>query len=63
MILRRGPDERDTADVDIFNGICIGDIRPGNRFFERIEVDSNQVDIIPAKVQELLMIGIRGTGE
>src|SRR5688500_10664726 len=63
MVLCRGADESHTADVDVFDGISIGDIWPGNSLFEWIEVDGDEIDIIPAKVEKLPMVFIRRTSQ
>ena len=62
MILRRGADEGHAADINIFDGIGIGDVGFGNGLFKGIEVDSDEVNVIPAEVQQLLVVSIRGTG-
>ena len=53
MVLCRGTDEGHTADVYVFDGVGVGDIRFGNRLLKRIEIHGNEVNIIPAEVQQL----------
>ena len=50
MILRRSADEGHAADVDVFDGISISDIWFGDGLFKGIEIDGNEVNVVPAEV-------------
>src|SRR6185503_7994705 len=63
MILCRCTDESHATDVNILNGVSVGGIRFSNRIFEWIEIHSDEVNVIPAEVEQLLVVGIRWTGE
>ena len=63
VVLRRGADKGHAADVDVFDGISISDIGFGNRLLKGIEVHRNEVDVIPAEIEELLMVFVGGAGE
>ena len=63
MVLCRGTDEGHAADVNVFDGICIRDIGLGNRLLERIEIDSDEVNVIPAEVKQLFVVCICGAGK
>src|SRR5688500_8891855 len=56
MVLRRGADESYTADVDVFDSVCVGDIWLAYGLFKGIEVYGDQVNIVPAKIEELFMV-------
>src|SRR5215211_1025953 len=63
MILRRGTEEGHTANVNIFDGIRVCNIWFGDGLFKWIEIDSDEIDVIPAEIKELLAIFWRGTGK
>src|SRR5215204_2547877 len=52
MILCRRTDEGHAADIDVFDGIGVGDIRFGNCLFKGIEVDDDKVNVIPAEIEK-----------
>ncbi len=54
MVLCRSTNEGHAANVDVFDGIGIGDIWSGNGLFKWIEVDGDQINIIPAEIEKLL---------
>ena len=57
MVFRRGPHHRRPPDIDVLNRLIPGDIRLGNRFSERIEIDHHHVDR-----GDLLLLKIRLMG-
>ena len=60
MILRCSADEGHAADVDVFDGIGVGDIRFGDGFFEGIKIHGDEVNVVPAEIEELLMVFFGG---
>ena len=44
MILCGGPQHRGPADVDVFDGIIVAAVRPGNRRSEWIQVHNQQIN-------------------
>src|SRR5688572_11562108 len=58
VILRSGANERDAADVDVLYDIFIGDTRFRDRLLEGIQVDGDEVNVIPAEVKQFFMIRI-----
>ena len=63
MVFRRGADEGHATDVDVFYGVSVGDIWFGNRLFKWIKIDRDKVNIVPTKIEQLLMIFVGGTGK
>ena len=51
VVFRRGADEGHATDVDVFDGIRIGNVGFGDGLFERIEVDGDEVNVIPAEIE------------
>ena len=60
MVLGRGPDEGHATDIDVFDRIRIANIWFGNRFFKRIQIHGDQVNLIPAQMKELVMVFLCG---
>ena len=48
VIFGGGANERDTADINIFNGISVSDVGFRYRLFKRIKIDGYEINIIPA---------------
>src|SRR5690349_21298488 len=63
MVLCRRADEGHPTDIDVFDGIGIGNPGSGDRLLKWIEVDGDKVNIVPVEVQKLLVIFFCGTGE
>src|SRR4030095_15846132 len=63
MILRRGTDESHTTNVNVFDGIRVGDVWFGDSLFKRIEVDCDKINVVPAEVEELSMVFVGGTSK
>jgi hypothetical protein len=63
VILCCSADEGHAADVDVFDGVCIGDVRFGDGLFKGIEINGDEVNVIPAEVEELLVVFVGGAGE
>jgi hypothetical protein len=51
VVFCRSADERHSADINILDHLGIGYIRPGDGSFEGIEIDGDQVDVVPAQVK------------
>ena len=58
VIFGGGANERDTADVNIFNSIGIRDIGLRYCFFKWIKIDSDEINVIPAEGEEFIVIGV-----
>ena len=63
MIFRRSANECDTTDIDIFDGICVSDVRLSDGGLNLIEIDRDEFIVLPAEVEELLVIFISGASE
>ena len=63
MILGRGADQRDTADVDVLDHFVEGDVGLGDGRFKRIEIHRDQIDVIPAEVLEFVSVGFSRAGQ
>ena len=63
VVFPRRADERYAADIDVFDGVRVGDVGLGDGLFKRIEVDGDEVNVVPAEVDELLMVGFGGAGK
>ena len=63
MVLRGSTDEGHAANVNVFNGVCVGDVGFSDSFLQGIEVYDDQIDEVPAEAEELLMIFVGGASE
>src|SRR5215207_11408535 len=63
MVLCRSTNESHAANVDVFDGIGVCNPGVGDRLLKRIEVDGDQVNVIPVEIQKLLVIFLCRTGE
>src|SRR5215467_13728424 len=63
MIFCRGADKGHASNVNVLNGVGISDSGFGDRFFKWIEVDRDQIDVVPAKIERLFMVFFGGAGE
>jgi hypothetical protein len=64
VVLRRGPDHRRPADVDVLDHLGIGHAPPGHRALEWIQVHAHQVDVLDALLGGLAnVLGIVTHGE
>ena len=55
VILRRRPDHRRTADVDLLNAFVLRRTR-GDRLPERVQIDHHQVERLDAQFRDLLQV-------
>ena len=59
MVLRRRPDHRRPADVDVLDRLLLGHVAAGDGALERIEVHADQVDLLDLPVlQRLGVLGV-----
>src|SRR5689334_20745639 len=63
MVFRCRTDECYAADVNVFDGVGVSDIRFGDGLFKGIEVDGDEVNVIPTEVDELLMVFVSRASE
>jgi hypothetical protein len=56
MIFRGGSEHSWPTDVDIFDGLLNGAVGGGNRGFERVEVDDEQVDLADTVLRENIVV-------
>ena len=45
------------TDVNIFDGVGVGDVGLRDRFFKWIKIDSDEINVIPAEGEEFVVIG------
>ena len=64
MVLRRRPDHRRPADVDVLDRLLLGHVQAGNRALERIQVGADQVDLLdPLLPHRLRVLGVVADAE
>ena len=64
MVFGRGTNHRWPSDIDFFNRLLPGDIRPRNGVLKRVEVHHHQIDRLNSlRVQVTLMRGIITPGK